>query len=192
MTRLRRNVWGTRAPARRPHRVGLTFAALTAVLGVAASACGSSGPSEGALAGKSATAVLSLSIKAYHRQTLGELRHQDRGWEGQHGAGRGDQREGGVRVGAVVDGARPPSHPRRRVGLPARRDAIPRAAAQPVDRSGGGARRGSGSRSRREIPATPASRSPSAQQRQFSSSCQRNPIFAWPAPPRSGARARLR
>jgi hypothetical protein len=68
VTRLRRNVWGTRAPARRPHRVGLTFAALTAGLGVAASACGSSGPSEGALAGKSATAVLSLSIKAYHRQ----------------------------------------------------------------------------------------------------------------------------
>jgi hypothetical protein len=45
------------------------FVALTAVLGVAASACGNSGPSEGALTGKSATAVLSLSIKAYHRQT---------------------------------------------------------------------------------------------------------------------------
>ena len=38
------------------------------MLGVAASACGSSGPSEGALAGKSATAILSISIKAYHRQ----------------------------------------------------------------------------------------------------------------------------
>ncbi len=50
------------------HRVALTFAGLTAVLGLAASACGSSGPSEGALAGKSATAVLSISIKAYHRQ----------------------------------------------------------------------------------------------------------------------------
>ncbi len=56
---------GTRA---RRYRVALTFAALTAVLGVAASACGSSGPSEGALAGKSATSVLSTSIKAYHRQ----------------------------------------------------------------------------------------------------------------------------
>ena len=48
--------------------VALSFVALTSVLGVAASACGNSGPSEGALAGKSATAVLSLSIKAYHRQ----------------------------------------------------------------------------------------------------------------------------
>ena len=55
----------------------MTFAALTAVLGVAASACGSSGPSEGALAGKSATAVLSLSIKAYHRQHSVSLCHQD-------------------------------------------------------------------------------------------------------------------
>jgi hypothetical protein len=53
---------------RRRPRAALTFVALTVVLGIAASACGSSGPSEGALAGKSATAVLSLSIKAYHRQ----------------------------------------------------------------------------------------------------------------------------
>jgi hypothetical protein len=52
----------------RSGRVALTFAALTVVLGVAASACGSSGPSEGALAGKSPTAVLSTSIKAYHLQ----------------------------------------------------------------------------------------------------------------------------
>ena len=58
----------TRAPRRR--RVALTFAALTATLGVTAAACGSSsGPSAGALAGKSATTVLSTSIKAYHKQS---------------------------------------------------------------------------------------------------------------------------
>jgi len=59
---------GTRAPRRR--RVAVTFAGLMATLGVTAAACGgSSGPSEGALAGKSATAVLSTSIKAYHEQS---------------------------------------------------------------------------------------------------------------------------
>jgi hypothetical protein len=41
--------------------------ALTAVLVVAA-ACGNSGPSEGALAGKTATAITGISIKAFHRQ----------------------------------------------------------------------------------------------------------------------------
>jgi hypothetical protein len=48
--------------------VAYVFVALTVLLGVAASACGNSGPSEGALAGKSATAILSLSVSAYHRQ----------------------------------------------------------------------------------------------------------------------------
>lgn len=52
----------------RRHRVALSFVGVTAVMGLAASACGNSGPSEGALAGKSATAVLSTSIKAFHRQ----------------------------------------------------------------------------------------------------------------------------
>ena len=56
------------APFSQRRRVTLTFVALMAVLGVAASACGNSGPSEGALAGKSATAIVSISIKAYHRQ----------------------------------------------------------------------------------------------------------------------------
>lgn len=40
---------------------------MTAVL-ISAAACGSSGASEGALAGKSPTAVTSLSIRAYHQQ----------------------------------------------------------------------------------------------------------------------------
>ncbi len=57
---------GSNAPRRR--RVSLACAALTATLAVTAAACGSSGPSDGALAGKSATAVLTTSIKAYHRQ----------------------------------------------------------------------------------------------------------------------------
>jgi hypothetical protein len=35
---------------------------------VGAAACGNSGPSEGALAGKTATAVTALSIRAYHEQ----------------------------------------------------------------------------------------------------------------------------
>ncbi len=68
MIHLHRRGAGRSAPVRRRYRAGLTFAALTAVLGVAASACGNSGPSEGALAGKSATSVLTLSITAYHRQ----------------------------------------------------------------------------------------------------------------------------
>jgi hypothetical protein len=68
MTHLHQTDAGMSAPVRRRYRPALTFAALTAVLGLAASACGTSGPSEGALAGKSATAVLSLSVKAYHRQ----------------------------------------------------------------------------------------------------------------------------
>jgi hypothetical protein len=69
MMRLHRVKPSSYAPNRTPRRVGLTFVAFTAVLGVTASACGNSSPSEGALAGKSATAVLSMSIKAYHRQT---------------------------------------------------------------------------------------------------------------------------
>ena len=65
------NVDGRRgAPRGRRGRIACGFVALTALLGVAASACSSnSGPSEGALAGKSATAILSLSVKAYHRQS---------------------------------------------------------------------------------------------------------------------------
>jgi hypothetical protein len=48
-------------------RLGITFVALAAALGITASACSSS-PTEGALAGKSATAILSLSVTAYHHQ----------------------------------------------------------------------------------------------------------------------------
>jgi hypothetical protein len=66
--RKHRTAGGRRAPRGRRRGLVYCFVALTGVLGVTASACGNSGPSEGALAGKSATAVLSLSIKAYHRQ----------------------------------------------------------------------------------------------------------------------------
>lgn len=51
-------------------RCGVRRAAVcitTAVLGLSLAAC-SSGPSEGALEGKTATAITSLSIQAYHRQ----------------------------------------------------------------------------------------------------------------------------
>lgn len=51
---------------RTPRRL-LPPLAMSAVA-ICAAACGSSGPSEGALAGKSATAVTSTSIQAYHKQ----------------------------------------------------------------------------------------------------------------------------
>jgi len=56
--------------ASRPkRRVRLAGCALTAALALTASACSShDAPSEGALQGKSATAILSTSIKAYHAQ----------------------------------------------------------------------------------------------------------------------------
>jgi hypothetical protein len=41
---------------------------MTATLAITASACGSGGPSEGALQGKSATAITSLAITAFHTQ----------------------------------------------------------------------------------------------------------------------------
>ncbi len=42
--------------------------ALTAVVAIMAAACGNSGPSEGALQGKSATSIAGQSIMAFHRQ----------------------------------------------------------------------------------------------------------------------------
>ena len=54
-----------RWPRRR--RVTPVSVALTATLVLAAASCSSS-PSEGALQGKSATAILSISVSAYHRQ----------------------------------------------------------------------------------------------------------------------------
>ena len=129
---------GRRAPMSRRRGVAYGFVALTAVLGVAASACGNSGPSEGALAGKSATAVLSISVKAYHRQ-------KSVSFVTKTVAGKTST----VQVGAIskkaasesvqlVDASRPPGSPRRRVGLPSCRDSVLGAAAQPVDRPGRG------------------------------------------------------
>lgn len=54
-------------PRRRP-RLRLTAIALMALLPTIAAACGNSGPTEGALHGKSPTAIASISIVAYHRQ----------------------------------------------------------------------------------------------------------------------------
>ena len=49
-----------------PRRLlGLAF---TALLPLTAAACGNGGPSEGALQGKSATAVISTALRAYHHQ----------------------------------------------------------------------------------------------------------------------------
>jgi hypothetical protein len=47
--------------------IGLTSVIVTAALGLLASAC-SSGPTEGALAGKSATQILQMSLRGYHHQ----------------------------------------------------------------------------------------------------------------------------
>ncbi len=41
---------------------------MTGLLAMSAAACGNSGPSEGALQGKSATAITSMALKAYHHQ----------------------------------------------------------------------------------------------------------------------------
>lgn len=56
---------GVSAPSRRACRIGVGVA--TATLGLSLAAC-SSGPSEGGLQGKTATAITSESIQAYHRQ----------------------------------------------------------------------------------------------------------------------------
>jgi hypothetical protein len=53
------------ARSRRARRIGVVVA--TAALGLCLAAC-SSGPSEGALQGKTAVAITSTSIQAYHRQ----------------------------------------------------------------------------------------------------------------------------
>jgi hypothetical protein len=58
----------TSLTALRPGRHVPIVVALTA-LAVFAAACGNSGPSQGALAGKTATAITGISIKAFHRQS---------------------------------------------------------------------------------------------------------------------------
>ncbi len=47
------------------------------MVAVSATACGRGGPSEGALEGKTATGVTSISVTAYHRQQSVGLRHED-------------------------------------------------------------------------------------------------------------------
>jgi hypothetical protein len=54
-----------------PHRRASTWAALTATTALSCAllaACGGGGPTAGALAGKTPTQILTISIKAYHRQ----------------------------------------------------------------------------------------------------------------------------
>lgn len=55
-------------PSKSRRRVPAVGLSVIAVLAVTAAACGSSGPSEGALAGKTATGIVSRSVVAFHAQ----------------------------------------------------------------------------------------------------------------------------
>ena len=68
MTSLHDQGGGRAGPSRRRRLRGTALAA-TAVLACTLAACSSGGPSEGALAGKTPTQILTTSIKAYHKQS---------------------------------------------------------------------------------------------------------------------------
>ncbi len=60
---------GARSALARRRSVRWAALAATAVVACTLAACGGGGPSEGALAGKTATQILTTSIKAYHKQS---------------------------------------------------------------------------------------------------------------------------